>query len=165
MTPEEVLLLLKEAADAFTAISGKPADNDLTRVKKVIYPLLLSVTYDSDSLANAATSGHLKKSKLVSLAASLDISEANCAALTATNANLVKALATLKAGAVPGDGWSNKTRDCYAKRGYCWTHGYKVGAKHTSSTCKAAGSNPKHKQDSTRSNPMGGIFLNKGWDD
>ena len=46
MTPEEVLLLLKEAADAFTAISGKPADNDLTRVEKVIYPLLLSVTYD-----------------------------------------------------------------------------------------------------------------------
>ena len=45
MTPEEVLLLPKEAADAFAAISGKPADNDLTRVKKVIYPLLLSVPY------------------------------------------------------------------------------------------------------------------------
>ena len=46
MTPEEVLSLLKEAADAFAAISGKPADNDLTRVEKVIYPLLLSVPYD-----------------------------------------------------------------------------------------------------------------------
>ena len=46
MTPEEVLSLLKEAADAFTAISGKPSDNDLTRVEKVIYPLLLSVPYD-----------------------------------------------------------------------------------------------------------------------
>ena len=88
----------------------------------------------SDLLANAATSGHLDKSELVSLAASLAISEANCATLTATNANLVKALATLKAGAVPGDGWANKNRDRYAKGGYCWTHGYKVGAKHTSST-------------------------------
>ena len=46
MTPEEVLSFLKEAADAFTAISGKPANNDLTRVKKLIYPLLLSVPYD-----------------------------------------------------------------------------------------------------------------------
>ena len=47
----------------------------------------------SDSLANAVTSGHLDKSELVSLAASLSISEANCATLAATNANLVKALA------------------------------------------------------------------------
>ena len=46
MTPKEVLSLLKEAADTFTAISGKPADNDLTRVEKVIYPLLLSVPYN-----------------------------------------------------------------------------------------------------------------------
>ena len=46
MTSEEVLSLLKEAADAFTAISGKPADNDLTRVDKVIYLLLLSVPYN-----------------------------------------------------------------------------------------------------------------------
>ena len=76
----------------------------------------------SDLLANAVTSSHLDKSELVSLAASLAISEANCAALTATNANLVKALATLKAGAVTGDGLSNKTRDRYAKEGYCWTH-------------------------------------------
>ena len=119
----------------------------------------------SNSLANAATSGHLDNSELVSLAASLAIAEANCATLAATNANLVNALATLKAGAVPGDGWTNKTRDRYTKGGYCWTHRYKVGAKHSSSMCKAAGSNPKHNKEATRSNTMGGSVLNKGWDD
>jgi hypothetical protein len=43
---------------------------------------------------------------------------------------------------------------------YCWTHGYKVGGRHTSSTCtnQAAG----HQTAATRANPMGGS--NRGKD-
>ena len=49
MTPEELLTLLKEAADAFAVPEGKPTDDDLTRIYKVLYPLLLSIPYDQEA--------------------------------------------------------------------------------------------------------------------
>jgi hypothetical protein len=43
--------------------------------------------------------------------------------------------------------------------GYCWTHGYHVVPTHTSATCnrKAAG----HKDEATRTTPMGGSVVGK----
>ena len=49
MSPEELLTLLKEAADAFAVPEGKPTDDDITRIYKVLYPLLLSIPYDQEA--------------------------------------------------------------------------------------------------------------------
>ena len=84
----------------------------------------------------------------------------------AVSSATLNVIATMKAGAMPGDGWANKNRDHYAKGGYCWTHGYKAGTKHSSATCNIANSNPKHNnnKEATQANTMGGSGLNKGWD-
>ena len=42
-------------------------------------------------------------------------------------------------------------KDCGS---YCHTHGYLVGPKHNSETCRQPG--PNHNQNTTRQNPMGG---------
>jgi hypothetical protein len=42
---------------------------------------------------------------------------------------------------------------------YCWTHGYKVGKKHTSLTCNTP--KPSHKVEATRADNMGGSQANK----
>ena len=42
---------------------------------------------------------------------------------------------------------------------YCHTHGYLVGPKHNSETCHQPG--PKHNQNATRQNPMGGNMEGK----
>ena len=42
---------------------------------------------------------------------------------------------------------------------YCWTHGYRVGNKHTSATCQNKA--PGHKDQATRNNTMGGSLANK----
>ena len=42
---------------------------------------------------------------------------------------------------------------------YCWTHGYRVGNKHTSATCQNKTSG--HQDNATRANTMGGSEANK----
>ena len=58
---------------------------------------------------------------------------------------------------------NNKTMDnnnrstCWEKKdcgSYCHTHGYLVGLKHTSATCRQPG--PNHNRNATCPNPMGG---------
>jgi hypothetical protein len=89
------------------------------------------------------------------------------AALTQTNARLVKQL----------EDNSNELREIKAlikkerteKRSqrsfnpsssnYCWTHGYKVGNTHTSLTCKLL--RPGHKKEATQADNMGGSQANK----
>jgi hypothetical protein len=51
----------------------------------------------------------------------------------------------------------------YQVGGYCWTHGYKIGLKHTGTNCK--GKADGHKETATRANTMGGSSNNKRWDD
>ena len=50
--------------------------------------------------------------------------------------------------------WEKK--DCGS---YCHTHGYLVGPKHTSATCRQPG--PHHNRNATRQNPMGGNMEGK----
>ena len=50
--------------------------------------------------------------------------------------------------------WEKK--DCGS---YCHTHGYLVGPKHTSETCRQPG--PNHNRQATRQNPMGGNMEGK----
>ncbi len=104
------------------------------------------------------------------------------ATLTANNATLTTSFSALSAAYVilaakagsdnPTDGNSgtrnNRRRDRgrdkpqnLAPDGYCWTHGYKVGIKHTSATCMATADG--HKDGATRANPMNGSTANKGW--
>ena len=47
-----------------------------------------------------------------------------------------------------GTRWEKK--DCGS---YCHTHGYLIGPKHTSETCRQPG--PNHNKQATRQNPMG----------
>ena len=42
---------------------------------------------------------------------------------------------------------------------YCWTHGYRVGNKHTSETCQNKA--PSHQDHATHDNTMGGSLANK----
>jgi hypothetical protein len=46
-----------------------------------------------------------------------------------------------------------------SSRNYCWTHGYKVGKKHTSLTCNTP--KPDNKAEATRAENTGGIQANK----
>jgi hypothetical protein len=47
------------------------------------------------------------------------------------------------------------------RTGYCWSHGFKVKAGHTSSTCTSRKSG--HQPGATQTNKMGGSILNAGW--
>ena len=46
MTPEEITALFATAAASLTPIAGQPTDDDLTRLRDVLYPLLLDIPYD-----------------------------------------------------------------------------------------------------------------------
>lgn len=46
-------------------------------------------------------------------------------------------------------------------QGYCWTHGFKVGNKHSSKTCNRRYEG--HKEEATFEDNMGGSQLNKNW--
>ena len=46
MTPTEVIASFQAAQDIFVAISGKPTDEDLVRIREILTPLLLSIPYD-----------------------------------------------------------------------------------------------------------------------
>ena len=48
MMPEEITALFTTAASTFTPISGQPTDDDLTALREILYPLLLSIPYDED---------------------------------------------------------------------------------------------------------------------
>ena len=150
--------------------SGEP----LNRAHAVTLDSFPAATYDKldgylDNLANAAAHKKLTLAQLV---------ESN-AALTANNATLTTSLATLTAaytlleGTKPAGTQGTNTRtnkrqgksdgeQKFAPNGYCWTHGYKVGLRHTSALCsnKAAG----HKDTATRTNTMNGSIANKGWE-
>ena len=52
MTPEEITALFAEAANKFSPIAGAPTDDDLTALRKTLYPLLLSIPYDEDGTHN-----------------------------------------------------------------------------------------------------------------
>jgi len=46
MTPEAITLLLKEATEAFTAIDGKPSDDDILAIRETLLPLLMDIPFD-----------------------------------------------------------------------------------------------------------------------
>ena len=50
-------------------------------------------------------------------------------------------------------------RTRHDNRNYCWTHGHRVGNKHTSATCQNKA--PGHQDNATRENTMGGSEANK----
>ncbi len=121
-----------------------------------------------DNLANAATR---ESSTLRDLVDSNASCTASLKGLTASIAQLTAAYHTLAGkkppntptatpSATPASARNNKRN--YAIRGYCWTHGYKVGIKHTSATClaKAAG----HMDLANRADTIDGSTNNKGWD-
>jgi hypothetical protein len=113
------------------------------------------------AIANLATATAADRSTVAALCAT---NAQLTADLTATYALLTSArqtvtalqveLATLKATAN-----SNATPPPNTIAHYCWTHGYKVGGRHTSSTC----TNPVtgHQTAATRAAPMGGSIRGK----
>jgi len=46
MTPEEITALFAAASANFTPIAGNPSDDDLTDMREILMPLLLSIPYD-----------------------------------------------------------------------------------------------------------------------
>lgn len=48
MSPEEITAAFATAATVFTPIVGQPNDDDLTRLRDTIYPLLLDIPYDDE---------------------------------------------------------------------------------------------------------------------
>ena len=51
MSPEEITALFADAAAKFAPILGNPKDDDLTALREVLTPLLLSIPYDEDGVA------------------------------------------------------------------------------------------------------------------
>ncbi len=87
--------------------------------------------------------------------------------LTATNAKqseqIIKLTEELKKALVCKTSTNTpRTQDLWLNpNGYCWTHGYKIGWKHSSSNCgtKAEG----HKNGATRQDTMGSSSLGAGF--
>jgi hypothetical protein len=46
MTPNAIMLLFKEARDAFSPLKGKPMDDDLMLIRETLLPILMEIPYD-----------------------------------------------------------------------------------------------------------------------
>ncbi len=114
-----------------------------------------------DNLANAATQEKSTFAQLVANTASLTTSFETLAAAYTSLAGCPAPAAT--ATPAPTNKQDPHTAHSvnYATNGYCWSHGYKVGKKHSSITCNAKADG--HQAGTTRTNIMGGSTLNKGW--
>ncbi len=114
-----------------------------------------------DNLASAATNDKAVLEHLVSTNSSLTTSNSQLA-------NQIKSLQAqlaAKKGQVGGGGGGG-SRDATTKKGpdpggFCWSHGWRVGYGHNSSTCE----HPKegHQTKATRQNTKGGSSANKDW--
>ena len=52
MTPEEIALVFADATAKAMPIDGNPSDDDLTAMREVLIPILLSIPYDADGTHN-----------------------------------------------------------------------------------------------------------------
>jgi hypothetical protein len=52
MSPDAIYTLFTDAAARFTPITGNPTDDDLTAIREVLTPLLLSIPYDEAGTHN-----------------------------------------------------------------------------------------------------------------
>ena len=66
---------------------------------------------------------------------------------------LIKAMTRKSTGRTNNKNTRWEKKDCGS---YCHTHGYLVGPKHNSETCRQPG--PNHNRNATRQNPMGGTW-------
>ena len=55
MKAEAITLLLKEASDAFPPIDGKPTDDDLLAIRKVLLLILMLIPYDQLTAVHSLT--------------------------------------------------------------------------------------------------------------
>jgi hypothetical protein len=115
-------------------------------------------TQTADALANLATATASDRTTVANLT---DTNAKLTAELTTVNAKLLNALAKiaeLQVRSSRNSGNNNNSdrppREYTANENYCWSHGYKVSAHHTSSTC--AHKSPGHKDAATRVDNMGG---------
>jgi hypothetical protein len=46
MTPVAIMLLFKEARDAFPPFKGNPKDNNLLSIRETLLPILMEIPYD-----------------------------------------------------------------------------------------------------------------------
>jgi hypothetical protein len=46
MTPEAIMLLFREAREAFPPLEGKPSDDNLTTIRETLLPILMEIPYD-----------------------------------------------------------------------------------------------------------------------
>ena len=136
------------------ATFGGAQDNQATS-------LLFTIDNALDNLASAATNNKAVLEKLVATNSSLTTSNSHLA-------NQIKSLQTklaAKKGQGGGDG-GGSGRDATTKKGpnpagYCWSHRWRVGYGHNSTTCE----HPKegHQSSATCQNTKGGSSANKDW--
>ena len=112
-----------------------------------------------DNLANAATN---EATIIARLSERLDSLATQMASINTAINNLTQTNNNSNANRLNYSRNNNNNRTNYAVNGYCWTHGYKVGTTHSSTTCsnKAEG----HKDNATSANTMNGSTANRGWD-
>lgn len=143
------------AANAVTMVETDPiTDTTIAKLDEYL-----------DNLAAAATT---EKSTLQQLTEANATLTTNVATLTANITALTSAYTLLAAhlgGAAPptvpqqATGKKKKQRTPLDPNGYCWSHGYKVGVGHNSSTC--TNKRNGHQDGATRANTMGGSTANK----
>ncbi len=53
--PDKITRLFKEAHDAFPPLNGKPSNDDLLAIQKILLPLLMVIPYDQLNRAHSLT--------------------------------------------------------------------------------------------------------------
>jgi hypothetical protein len=114
-----------------------------------------------DNLASAAANNKAVLEQLVTTNSFLTTSNS----LLANQIKCLQAQLAAKRGQVGGGGGGGNgggtTKKGPDPAGYCWSHGWRVGFGHNSSTCE----HPKegHQTNATRQNTKGGSSANKDW--
>ena len=136
--------------------------------REALVNLTISATTNCKLLTTLATTianinDHIQKLNTAPVAGVHKSETTNSTALssiTSSISDLQQQLADLKR---KNEQLRNKqTRRPHTRRdngNYCWTHGYRVGNKHTSATCQNEA--PGHQGNATRENTMGGSEANK----
>ena len=143
-----------------------------SRISRSPHNLASSATADRELLTKLATSvaainQHIsqlnhKSTQLPPLLQTDTDSTTTSTALSSLTTSLTKLqqqLTELKKNASLRNSRMRRPRPRRDNGNYCWTHGYRIGNKHTSATCqdKASG----HQDQAIRDNTMGGSLANK----
>ena len=122
-----------------------------------------AITMALDNIANAATNDANLIATLMAMIKALEIKANQPPPIIGTDTT--RNTNTTTTGAIPFVPRVYTLAEALAifdSTGYCWTHGWRVHASHTSAKCKKK--KRGHKNEATSADTMGGSNKNQGWE-